>query len=217
MNIITSIYMSAPTILLTLLLAVIIVTMICDYFKVSFRMRSIIGIIFVISWFAILLDLTIFIRDKTPSSQALLVPFWCIREAWQCRDPEDWYLVIGNIAIFVPFGVILSLFFRRKNGISMAIVIGFVVSLFIECMQYVLHRGFFETDDLINNTLGCVLGYSFFVIYETITHKGKWHNKDKIVAFGIWIFIMGFFVVALIMGQPVFEWTMDKFYSKTYM
>lgn len=39
------------------------------------------------------------------------------------------------------------------------LAVGMGISLSIEAMQYIFHRGFAETDDVMHNTLGCVLGY----------------------------------------------------------
>ena len=41
----------------------------------------------------------------------------------------------------------------------MALMIGMGISVSIEAMQYFFHRGFAETDDVMHNTLGCILGY----------------------------------------------------------
>lgn len=36
---------------------------------------------------------------------------------------------------------------------------GLVISVSIETMQYFFHKGFSETDDVMHNTLGCMIGY----------------------------------------------------------
>lgn len=39
----------------------------------------------------------------------------------------------------------------------------------MEAMQYFFHRGFAETDDVMHNTLGCILGYSLWLMVH-----GSW-------------------------------------------
>lgn len=65
------------------------------------------------------------------------------------------YLFGGNIAAFIPFGAYLG--YREKKIIS-TVIFGFLLSLFIETMQYVWSVGVSEIDDLILNTLGAFIG-----------------------------------------------------------
>ena len=65
------------------------------------------------------------------------------------------YLFGGNIAAFIPFGAYLG--YRGKKIVSI-IIFGFLLSFFIESMQYVWGVGISEIDDLILNTLGAFLG-----------------------------------------------------------
>ena len=69
-----------------------------------------------------------------------------------------------NIILFIPFGfmfpIIHSKSFRRYHlSPVFTIFIGFALSFSIEVMQYITGRGLADIDDLINNTLGAVIGY----------------------------------------------------------
>ena len=66
------------------------------------------------------------------------------------------YLFFGNILWFMPLGFYLV--FCRKQKVSHAVICGFLFSLLIEIMQYVLGTGITELDDLILNTFGSFLG-----------------------------------------------------------
>lgn len=66
------------------------------------------------------------------------------------------YLFVGNIVWFLPFGYYLTRF--HLISVCRAVFYGFLFSLFIEIMQYVLGTGISEPDDLILNTLGSLLG-----------------------------------------------------------
>lgn len=66
------------------------------------------------------------------------------------------YLFFGNILWFMPLGFYLV--FCRKQKVSHAVICGFLFSMLIEIMQYVLGTGITELDDLILNTFGSFLG-----------------------------------------------------------
>ena len=71
---------------------------------------------------------------------------------------------ISNIAVYVPFGFFLGEALaegKRWGGwrlIGRVTLAAFGLSLFIECLQLVLHVGFFELTDLVLNTVGGGVG-----------------------------------------------------------
>lgn len=71
---------------------------------------------------------------------------------------------ISNIAVYVPFGFFLGEALaegERWGGwrlIGKVTLAAFSLSLFIECLQLVLHVGFFELTDLVLNTVGGGVG-----------------------------------------------------------
>ncbi len=70
----------------------------------------------------------------------------------------------SNIAIYTLFGFFLSEFlsttkhFRPWRRLGIASLISFCLSLCTECLQLVLHVGFFELTDLVMNTVGGFIG-----------------------------------------------------------
>lgn len=74
--------------------------------------------------------------------------------------------IVSNIAVFVPFGFFLSEFllvvkrYSASPRFVLVILIAFGLSFCIECLQLVLHVGFFEMTDLMMNMFGSVLGAS---------------------------------------------------------
>jgi len=67
-----------------------------------------------------------------------------------------------NILLFVPFGYLLPLLWRRADHWWKVVLCGFVLSLGIELIQLVSHLGMFDLDDLMNNSLGAFLGWLCF-------------------------------------------------------
>ena len=62
--------------------------------------------------------------------------------------------ILNNIWLFVPLGAMLYRLWPR----GYVVLIPVLLSLGIETLQLVLGRGLFETDDIISNSLGGLIG-----------------------------------------------------------
>jgi glycopeptide antibiotics resistance protein len=71
----------------------------------------------------------------------------------------------GNIAGFIPFGVLLPLLFVGVRRSWKVILLTFMLSLIFETTQLITGLGVFDVDDLMLNTFGGLLGYSIFVVF----------------------------------------------------
>lgn len=83
--------------------------------------------------------------------------------------------VIGNIAVFVPLGYIITdsiyiLTNKSKFYISLAYVI--ITSLSIEVIQLFIGRTF-DIDDIILNTLGGLIGIIIYKLIHLITRRKR--------------------------------------------
>lgn len=74
---------------------------------------------------------------------------------------------VENILLFIPCGYLLSRWICSRTSMKLwkVTLLGFLSSLLIETIQLVFHRGVFEIDDLVKNTLGSMIGYG---IWKTI-------------------------------------------------
>lgn len=63
-----------------------------------------------------------------------------------------------NILLLFPAGILLPGVTGRKLKWWMGLLVGITVSSAIEISQLWLCRGLFEFDDIIHNSLGCMLG-----------------------------------------------------------
>lgn len=79
--------------------------------------------------------------------------------------PGRWILtmLVGNFLMFVPLGVFLPLVFPRLQGRKMAAAI-LLIPLAVELWQPIVGRSF-DTDDLICNTLGLLLGWAVVQLF----------------------------------------------------
>lgn len=93
---------------------------------------------------------------------------------WSYSKPELMVENIMNVVVFVPVGAIIGFmvqgsgftvrgkwknFRTRIARISLIVAAGLIISGSIEALQFFLKRGFSEEDDLMHNTVGCILGY----------------------------------------------------------
>lgn len=99
-------------------------------------------------------------------------PFRAYRNAWYHFSMVEWRNIIINILLFVPLGLLLPLYTKKLQRIIPVLLLGLSLTLFIEFTQFITHRGIFEVDDLINNTLGAIIGYGLISFILSIKKKG---------------------------------------------
>lgn len=80
-----------------------------------------------------------------------LLPFWSY------SHPELRMEILLNYVLFIPLGCLLHLCFGKKYGLRVVIA-GFLLSVSIELIQLLFNIGLFEFDDMIGNTVGCLIG-----------------------------------------------------------
>ncbi|MCD8150382.1 MAG: VanZ family protein [Clostridiales bacterium] len=101
-----------------------------------------------------------------------LIPFREIRRFLIYREQigltAAFLNLAGNILIFTPFGFLVPAMVRRLRGIFRVVLLGFELSLAVECVQLVTMTGSFDVDDLFLNTIGSVIGV---LLYKGIQHK----------------------------------------------
>ena len=83
--------------------------------------------------------------------------------------------VIGNVAMFIPSGMILPIVCRRLDTFPKVLAAGAGMSLCIEILQLPFSVRASDVDDLILNTLGVIAGYG---IYTLIRHRANDQAED---------------------------------------
>ena len=79
-----------------------------------------------------------------------------------------WYkepiLSIGlNIMLFIPLGYLTPACSSKINRWWKALLLGFGVSALIEIVQLITRLGWFDTSDLLHNTLGTLIGFGIYL------------------------------------------------------
>lgn len=87
--------------------------------------------------------------------------------------------VMGNIALFIPYGFLASYFLDNKK-LGVISILTIIISLTIESVQYYIGR-VFDIDDIILNLLGGIIGFLFFVGIDAIRNKIKLFRNDTVL------------------------------------
>lgn len=101
---------------------------------------------------------TVIDRDWGHVTQVELMPLWNADIIMSGKDPRDLFEIILNILLFMPIGLFLYVLIDRYRLVKIATACLFL-SITIEVLQYTLKCGLCETNDVINNTLGGMIGW----------------------------------------------------------
>lgn len=110
---------------------------------------------------------TVFFRTTSELRKYDFQPFWSYQAIQDGREDllaEN----IMNVVVFIPVGLLLSIAFKQVTWWK-ALLMGCGISVTIEALQFFFMRGFSEVDDVMHNTLGCILGYSLWLMVH-----GSW-------------------------------------------
>ncbi len=115
-------------------------------------------------WVALMLCATVIFRTASAERGFRLIPF----SSYWDFGPRGYLLeMVGenilNMILFVPVGFLLGCGFLGMTW-KRALLTGCGLSVAIELLQLVFQKGFCETDDVIHNVAGCLIGYGLWRI-----------------------------------------------------
>ena len=108
------------------------------------------------------------LSTENASSGLNLIPFKEITR-YSLTSAQFLYNVIGNIVLFIPFGLFVSDFIGAKKTYQILIV-SILISLTAELIQFKIGRAF-DIDDIILNVIGAIIGYMFYKGLKTLKRK----------------------------------------------
>ena len=146
--------------------------------KLLQKMATVIFVIYILG----VIYITLLGRTGNQELHISLVPFWSyrvmLRGVFHALCQCDWRGVmqevkfIGyptwsslalNILLFVPLGMLLPVVKESFGTLKKNLILGIILSLSIESLQILTKRGWFDVDDVINNTLGAVIGVILYL------------------------------------------------------
>ena len=128
-------------------------------FKTGLRYSA---VLLLVEYIFLLFCSTVFFRTSGDTRQYDFHPFWSYDR------PELLIENIMNVVVFVPVGFLLG--FRIQDSsftIRKALLVALMgcgISVTIEALQFFFMRGFSEVDDVMHNTLGCLIGFGVYAI-----------------------------------------------------
>ena len=110
---------------------------------------------------------TIVTRRTTSEQHLVLRPFWTIKTILSAGQTKAWLVkeVALNILMLMPVGLLAPVIFEKRNMVK-TFLLGVGISVSIEILQLILHRGLAETDDIIFNTFGVIIGIGVFSVVK---------------------------------------------------
>lgn len=108
------------------------------------------------------------IRNSTHSREVYLMPFHILSEA--AGETDFYRSMLMNIFLFVPFGLFAPFSFSDKlktnRKILLTVFAAVLLSVTVEFLQYIFFKGRSETDDVLCNAFGALIGSVSYVLYK---------------------------------------------------
>lgn len=120
------------------------------------------AVLLLAEWVFLVLCAIVFFRETGVERGYNLMPFWSY---WDFGKDSYFLEMFGenilNVLLFVPVGFLAGCGLRGMT-FKKVLFLGGGLSVFIELLQFVFKKGFCETDDVIHNVLGCMIGYGLW-------------------------------------------------------
>ena len=128
-------------------------------------MRSFISLSILAFYLCFVVTITIVSRNQSLNAQFNYILFWSYK-AIASGNISLIAQVFWNVVLFIPMGILLMLILTHKNKWIITISIGIIISMTIELIQLISHRGLFEFDDIIHNSLGTIIGVGIYLFFS---------------------------------------------------
>ena len=160
----------------TILIAMPILLLVWSVIGAAFyKHMRIIGTVMAVIAVGAILYATVISRGESGKG-ADFIPFSSFARAK--IQPEMYRSMLMNVFLFVPLGLALPFVFGTSTGkrILLTILVGLLLSVTVEAIQYFANLGMTETDDVICNTLGTAIGscaYLLSLLWRKLYKKAK--------------------------------------------
>ncbi len=133
-------------------------------------------LILLLVYLLVLLQTALFSREPGSRHSIDLTLF----ETWGHSAVSHAYF-IENILMYVPFGILMPLSFRKMEHFWICVPVAGMSSILLELTQLVTQRGYCQLDDVVTNTMGAWIGWCIWcVLYHHRNQKKK--QKERKVA-----------------------------------
>ena len=147
--------------------------------KKSIQISSLVG--FVVYGIYIICTTVVFRPARDESRVLNLKPFW----SYSAINSGDTRLIdenLMNVFVFIPIGLLLAVGIKKSRWWHIALI-GCMVSVIVEFLQFYYKRGLCEFDDLLHNTIGCLIGFlmikGLVLLYYNVKNIRKQYDEVR--------------------------------------
>lgn len=119
---------------------------------------------------------TVFYRVSLGEYRYEIIPFRNLLEIINSDYSLDKYELMLNVAMFVPLGFWVGCIFK-KISFMVVVLCGIALSINIELLQLVLQKGLCETNDILTNLGGFVIGHKFLNTFRYVSKRNIMSEK----------------------------------------
>ena len=122
-------------------------------------------------WGIVILGIAVLFRGACSERRINIIPLWSYFDYAENSYLKEMAAInILNVALFIPVGFLLGCAFRQMTW-RRALAVGTGMAATIEVLQLIFKRGLCETDDVIHNVAGCMIGYGVVAVWRQIAKK----------------------------------------------
>lgn len=123
--------------------------------------------LFSLLYIVLLFCTTVIFRETKSGPEYKFHPFWHYSSIRQGVNVETLLPdAVLNVLVFIPVGLSLCLSFKKRRWVVP--LIGFGLSFAIELLQLLFLKGCTDVDDVIHNTLGCLVGCGVYLVVRVV-------------------------------------------------
>lgn len=156
--------------LCVVLLLVLCVTAIVIFSRkgvIRIQLRRLLKVMFA-EYLVLLFCSTVIFREEMPEAGVKFALFggYLDRNMYILKD------ALLNVAIFIPIGFCTSVFLRFPKWLKI-LLLSISLSCTIELSQFILSRGWCDTNDVMNNAVGGLIGYWGYLLWKKLQTRRK--------------------------------------------
>lgn len=129
---------------------------------IRIQLRRLLRVMFV-EYLVLLFCSTVVFRDVAPPISIKFMLF----KGYFNGDKRLLIDALLNVAIFIPIGFCSSVFLRFPKWLKI-LLLSVSLSCTIELSQYILSRGCCDTNDVMNNAIGGLMGYWIYRLWRMV-------------------------------------------------
>lgn len=174
------IYVHSPTAFGLVLLICAVALTVFHRLTRSYKFENTFIKLCIIGFVGVIIYATLLSRNSSESTRGFsLIPF-ITYHIGRTQNVEYFRTAFMNIALFFPLGCLMNcLDFQGKKKWLYPAITGLIISTTVEISQYIFSLGYTETDDVIHNTLGTLLGVLVCTMSNRIIDEIKEIIYDK--------------------------------------